>query len=203
MYIRLIDGEPIAYNLVQLRQDNPQVSFPDAPSAECLEEFGVFAVLPAAAPATSIIERAVSRLVEEDGAWVQQWAVEPLPVEQAKAVLWARAKDIRESMADAPGSMATTSFGTVQVDAKSKQNINGLVTMALIAKGAGATFSEPFTLADNSTVVLDADQMIGLGVAVGQHVADVYSRARELRAAIDAAADAEALAEIDIAAGWP
>ncbi|MEN9924073.1 MAG: hypothetical protein RL268_199 [Pseudomonadota bacterium] len=120
-----------------------------------------------------------------------------------KAALWEQVKANRDAMTDAPGAVTQTPLGSVQVDAKSKQNINGLVTMALIAKGAGAPFSEPFTLADNSVATLNADQMIGLGVAVGKYVAAVHEVARALRDAIEAAATHAALDAIDIGAGWP
>jgi len=64
-------------------------------------------------------------------------------------------------------------------------------------------FSADFTLADNTVATLNAAQMIGLGVAVGQHVQQVYGRATELREAIDAAQDIDALEAIDIGAGGP
>ncbi len=127
----------------------------------------------------------------------------PKPLDERKLALWEQVKAMRDAMTDAPGAVATTPFGPVQVDAKSKQNINGLVTMALIANGAGAPFSEPFTLADNSVVTLNASQMIGLGVAVGRYVAAAHSRARTLRAAGEAAQTHEELDAIDIGAGWP
>ena len=124
-------------------------------------------------------------------------------LDTAKAAVWARVKATREAKTDAPGALVATPFGVVQSDATSQRNITGLVTMALIAQGAGAPFSAAFTCADNSVVHLSAPQMIGLGVAVGQHVEAVYARARVLRTAIDAAADQAALDAIDIDAGWP
>lgn len=120
-----------------------------------------------------------------------------------KLALWAEAKARRDGLTDAPGAEATTPFGLVQVDAKSKQNINGLVTMALIAQGAGAPFSSDFTLADNSVVTLDAPKMIGLGVAIGRYVEAVYSHARVLRDALVNAVDHKELDAIDVTAGWP
>lgn len=207
MYVLLDENgavERSPYSVTDLRRDHPNTSFPAHPSDESLAGFRVLPVTPTEPPAASLIERLEhADPVLVDGKWSQQWSVEPLPIEEAREALWARTKIIRESMSDAPGSMATTPFGTVQVDAKSKQNVNGLVTMALIAKGAGAPFSEPFTLADNTTVTLSADHMIGLGVAVGQHVAAVYERSRQIRAAIEAASDHAAMAAIDIEAGWP
>lgn len=124
-------------------------------------------------------------------------------LDDAKLTVWARVKATREAKTDAPGALVATPFGVVQSDATSQRNITGLVTMALIAQGAGAPFSAAFTLADNSVVSLSAPKMIGLGVAVGQHVEAVYARARVLRDAIESAADQAALDAIDIDARWP
>jgi len=207
MYV-LLDEEGVVarwpYAITDLRRDNPDTSFPVEPSNECLAGFNVFPVTPAAQPEASLIERIDhADPVLTDGEWVQQWSVEPLPLADAKAVLWARAKAKRESITDAPGAMVTTPFGVVQSDATSQRNINGMVTMALIAQGMGAPFDEAFTLADNSVVKLKAPQMIGLGVAVGQHVASAYARGRVLRDAINDAQDHKDLAAIDVEAGWP
>ena len=124
-------------------------------------------------------------------------------IDDRKASLWIEAKRLREALTDTPGAEAETPFGTVQVDAKSKQNVNGLVTMALIAQGAGAPFSSDFTLADNTVVTLNATQMIGMGIAIGQYVEAVYAHARTLRSAIVDAQDHDDLDAIDVAAGWP
>jgi hypothetical protein len=114
-------------------------------------------------------------------------------------VAWAQVKAIRAEKL----LLAPTPFGTAQSDIESMVKINGLVSMAMLAKQSAAAYSEVFTLADNSEVTLSADQMIGFGVAVGQHIAAVHARGRELRAAIDAAADQAALAAIDVTTGWP
>lgn len=98
---------------------------------------------------------------------------------------------------------APTPFGVANSDMDSRGKINGLVTMALIAKSMNAPFEQGFTLADDSTVMLDANETIGLGVAVGTFVSAVHIRARALKDAIAAAATVEDLAAIDITADWP
>ncbi|PXA90002.1 hypothetical protein DMC47_28125 [Nostoc sp. 3335mG] len=75
--------------------------------------------------------------------------------------------------------------------------------MAMIAQGAGAPFSIDWTMQDNSSATHDAAAMIRLGVSIGQHVAACHAVALAKRAAIEAAADATALAAIDVAGGWP
>jgi hypothetical protein len=207
MYVLLDEQGAVArypYSVTDLRRDNPDTSFPVQPSDESLDGFRVYPVAETEPPAASLIERVeYADPVLVDGVWTQQWAVEPLPLAEAKAVLWALAKAKRESITDAPGTMVTTPFGTIQSDATSQRNINGMVTMALIAQGMGAPFSEAFTLADNSVVTLSAPQMIGLGAAVGQHVAAAYARGRALRDAIHTALDHDTLDLIDVDAGWP
>jgi hypothetical protein len=128
----------------------------------------------------------------------------PLPeLAERKAAMWDLVKARRTALTDSPGASVETPSGVVQSDAKSQQNILGLVQMAVLAQLASQPFSADFTLADNSVATLDASEMIALGLAVGQYVQAVYAHARSLREAIDAAEDHEALDLIDIGASWP
>lgn len=126
---------------------------------------------------------------------VEEWPT--LGMLQAEA--WGRVKAIRADKL----LVAPTDFGTAQTDLESMVKINGLVSMAMLAKQASQPFAETFTMADNSEVELNADQMIGFGVEVGRHIAAVHARGRELRAEIDAASSADELEAIDLEAGWP
>lgn len=122
-------------------------------------------------------------------------------LETLKARRWNEVKAVRSSKehGDIPSSI-----GLVQGDPASQVKINGLTTMALIAKSAAQPFAEDFTLADNTVAVLaDADAAINFGASVGQYISAVYARARELRDAIDAATTPEELAAVDISTGWP
>lgn len=96
-----------------------------------------------------------------------------------------------------------TPLGRVQTDTKSQSFINGASSMALMAKMTGAPFSIIWTMADNTNVEHDADQMLGLGSAVGQFINACHQNLIALRAAIDAAEDAETLDAIDLEGGWP
>jgi hypothetical protein len=130
---------------------------------------------------------------------VGSWTV-PLDVLQAAA--WERVKALRDQHKAAGVTVANV--GPVQTDDVSTANITGLVVMANVALAQQTAFSEPFTLADNTVVTFDAPGMIAMGVAVGQYVAAVYARARALRDQIFAAdVTADALAAIDVTAGWP
>ncbi|RST30166.1 DUF4376 domain-containing protein [Sphingomonas ginkgonis] len=122
-----------------------------------------------------------------EGAW-------QVPVAVLQQRQWARVKAIRGERE----LLASTPFGVVQSDQASKLNINGLVMMAQLQ---GASFSEEFTLADNTIAgPLSGQQMVQLGMAVGQHVSAVYARARALRDEIEQSSDP---ASVDIESGWP
>jgi hypothetical protein len=94
-------------------------------------------------------------------------------------------------------------LGRVDTDPDSQRKVGGAVQMAMIAQAAGQPFAVDWTMQDNSTETHDATAMIGMGLAVGQHVAACHECCLALKAEIDAAADEDALAAIDINAGWP
>lgn len=124
--------------------------------------------------------------------------VESLP--GAKARLWAQVKARRE--VEVHGG-CDTALGRVDTKGDSRQRIHAAVSTAQLALGAGQPFSVDWTMADNSEVTHDAQAMIAMGLAAADHVASIHATSQALRAAIDAAETAEALAAIDIDAGWP
>lgn len=96
-----------------------------------------------------------------------------------------------------------TASGPVDSDPVSRGLITGSVSMATIAKAAGAPFATTWRMQDNSYVGLDADAMIAMGVAVGEHVAACYEASFAVKDLIDAAADKAAIEAVDITAGYP
>lgn len=153
-------------------------------------------------------EPGIDQLVEDDP--------EPVLVYRADGLDWragvtpdleamkaSKRKAVNALKIEHQDSVAPTPFGLVNSDMDSRGKINGLVTMALVAKSMAAPFEQGFTLADDSTVMLDGDMTIGLGVAVGTYISDVHARARVLKDAVDAATTVEELAAIDLAADWP
>ena len=96
-----------------------------------------------------------------------------------------------------------TPSGTVQIDDSSKIKINGLATLAQIAKAAAQPFAVDFILADNSVAALNADSAIAMSVAVGNYIGALYANSVALFVQIDAATDKAALDAIDLNAGWP
>ena len=75
----------------------------------------------------------------------------------------------------------------------------GAALDALIAQQAGEVYSQPWVLADNTVQVLTAAELITVARACAAYVKSLWAISVQLRADIEAAADAEAIAAI----GWP
>jgi len=100
-------------------------------------------------------------------------------LEEAKAQKWEEMKQERTRQEE-----GTFICAGVEYDAD-KIHISGAVQMALMSKQANAPFPINWTAADNSVVVLNADEMIAVGQALGNHVNSVYDTARQLRIDIE------------------
>ncbi|WP_334182044.1 DUF4376 domain-containing protein [Novosphingobium sp.] len=100
-------------------------------------------------------------------------------------------------------SVASTSFGLVEADETSRTNFNGAVSMARLSQEAGRPFSITWRMFDNSEQVLDAEQIIALGLEVAGYVNACYERSFALKNTIEAVLSLEDLAAVDITAGWP
>lgn len=85
------------YGVDVLRRDHPEVSFPKAPGAELLAQWGVFVVrpteLPEIDPKTQRIEEGAP--VEQAGEWVQTWAVIALTAEEIAQAQAEHAEQVR------------------------------------------------------------------------------------------------------------
>lgn len=88
MYIKIIDDLPEPYSIGQLRQDNPQVSFPQDIPQDTLAEYGVFPVTATTPPThneTEVAEK-VGFLQRADGSWEQAWRVRPMNEQELESV---------------------------------------------------------------------------------------------------------------------
>jgi hypothetical protein len=128
---------------------------------------------------------------------------DPLDAAKAAALGIVRATVAAKTLLKGPGSVCTTPFGPVNCDESSRVNISGAVTGALAAGGIGQPFAVTWTMADNTRVPLDGMAMIGMGLSVLQFVAAVHGHAQMLKEAINAAPDLDAVAAVDVYAGWP
>jgi hypothetical protein len=123
---------------------------------------------------------------------------DPTALELVRADMLARIARERDALLI--GGCATPS-GVIDTDMVSRSNITGTVAMAMLAKSSGAPFSTLWRMRDNSSVALNADAMIAVGVTVGMFVASVYATSFQFKDAVRSAEDLDALAAIDLS--WP
>ena len=123
----------------------------------------------------------------------KQWAYD---LTEGRAQAWSRIKSARESV-----EFGLFAWGgqTFDGDSESQRRIQGAAQLATLAQATGQPFSIDWTLADNTQATLTATEMIGVGVALGQHVNGAHGIARTLRIQIDAATTPEELEAIQ----WP
>ena len=119
-----------------------------------------------------------------------------MPMSEARAEAWSRIKSARESVEFGPFVWGGQTFDG---DSESQRRIQGAAQLATLAQATGQPFSIDWTLADNTQATLTATEMIGVGVALGQHVNGAHGIARTLRTQIDAATTPEELEAIQ----WP
>jgi hypothetical protein len=126
--------------------------------------------------------------------WTEMAWSDPRTLADLKADKWGQIKAARA--AEEFGGF-TLNGQVFDSDAISQSRIQGAVLLATLATSAGLPYSITWTLADNTTVDLDAQGMMAVGIALGQHVSGSHSKARELRAQIEAAESKEALDSIE------
>jgi hypothetical protein len=96
-----------------------------------------------------------------------------------------------------------TPSGRVDTDEVSLRNIMATYQSAVLAKLTTSPFSVEWRIADNSSVVLDADQMIAVGNAVLSRTQACYENSWSLKAEVEAATTVEEVTLVLIGSGWP
>ena len=117
--------------------------------------------------------------------------------QRKKANIKAALKQARDT---AEWSGVYTPLGRVDSDPVSQRKVSGAALMASIV---GASFAVDWRMADNSVVTHDHDQIIAMGIAVGQHVAACQAHKNTVDAQVEAALNVEELELLDIETGWP
>lgn len=128
----------------------------------------------------------------EGSGWVRV-----LDLDELRATVWERIKRARD--AHEHGGFDTT-HGRFDSDPTSQSKIIGAVSVAQMALASSQTFAIEWTLQDNSTVVLDAQNVIDVGLALMAHVDLTHQTGRTLRAQIF---DPQASREAIEAVNWP
>jgi len=123
-----------------------------------------------------------------------------VPLEAAKAARWAEAKAYRSAIS---GGGCSTPLGRVQTNTASYQRILGAMAAAQAAQASSAPYSVKWTIADNSIVEHDAAAVIAMGLAVTEFLNACQNVGETIRVQIEAAADAETLAAVDVTDGYP
>lgn len=118
-------------------------------------------------------------------------ALDTRGLEDAKTIARARVKAAR-SVAERSNFMYNGNM--YQVD---KLRIPSAVILALTAKLANQPYTTTWTTANNLPVLLDADGMIALGVAQGNHISNIFDTGRNLYTAIENAATKEEVDSIN------
>lgn len=70
-YVKVTNGTPAAYSLAQLRQDNPNVSFPKNPPDAILADYDVYPLVDGARPDNDVVEP--GDIEQIDGVWMQTY----------------------------------------------------------------------------------------------------------------------------------
>jgi len=117
-----------------------------------------------------------------------------------KDARWEQAKAYREARINGG---CETSFGRADSDDVSRNYLLGARELAKEAIAAGDATAIGWKMADNSIVPLSPDQVVTMAREVGLFVAACQAAGQTIWLAIQAAADAAAVAAIDITAGYP
>lgn len=107
-----------------------------------------------------------------------------------KDAAWER---IKRARSDAEGAGFVHNGVRYDSDPLSCQRIASAVVLAMLAMQAGQPYSIDWTTFDNTSITLDANGMIGVGLACGTYIASIFTQARALREQIDAATTADEL----------
>lgn len=113
----------------------------------------------------------------------KQWE-DPRTLDDLKGEKWRNIKANRDSHEYGGFTWDGSVFDS---DAISQQRIAGAVQLAQM----NPAFTTAWTLKDNTTRTLNAQDMFAVGLALGDHIAGVFAHAQVLRVQIDAATTAQ------------
>jgi hypothetical protein len=121
MYV-LIDNTSVLkfpYSIQELRQDNPNTSFPSPMGEEDLATWGVFPVVPQDPPAYDPATETLSQVnpVLEDGEWLQSWSVTEADADEIAKRLDEQSSVVRADRNQRLASCDWTQLSDAPVDA--------------------------------------------------------------------------------------
>jgi hypothetical protein len=208
MYALVQGGSVIAYpySASQLRQDNPNVSFPSPLTDEVRAEFGVLPVEPVAVPDGKVSVAVTAGYVE--GVLKEVHTLEDMPLADRKAALRAAVNVKLNAVLTGgytvqTGPMAGKVLQTRNIEDRTNWLVSQASYSAAVAGGQGATLNAKFRTADNATFTLSYADGLNVLLAMAAWGAAAMDNSWSLKDAIEAAVDAAALEAIDVDAGWP
>lgn len=92
---------------------------------------------------------------------------------------------------------------TFDSDERSYLRMLGGKAAAEAAIAAGAPFSVDWTTADNATMTMTAQQVLGMVPTFAARALAIHAAAKALKGAVDACTTVEQVAALDITQGWP
>lgn len=183
-----------------IRNAFPHVSFPSNMADEDIESVGVYPVIQVAVPTHNPMTHAVLELppVLSQGAWRQQWEVQPLSNEVAAGKLAltraARWEEIKAERARRTAGGVLVAGKWFHTDTPSR-----LQWLALVLLGAGVP-AQPWKTMDNTFISLSqslVQQVFGAMIAKEQ---DIFTHAEVLRSQVFGS---DSPGSVDITVGWP
>lgn len=148
-------------------------------------------------PVADGFRRVSTALEVVDGQVVRTVTDEAIPLAELKAV---KLQAVRDRRWVAENAGVTVGQTLIRTDERTQQKITGALEFF---RQNEALETIDWEAQPGDFVTLDQSTLAAIGVAIGTHVQTCFTRSKELSEAIAAAANAEALAAIDIDADWP
>lgn len=198
-FIRLDDGELTP----RLKGLLPHVSSPECLDDVALASMGVARCEVHDAPVQWWQQRGAREVDTTAVPPVVSWAVLDRPLDEVKALAWARVKAERERRQQ-DAMPYTYPDGSAHHNIMSDRTVRDLSASTTVALAlAAADVSDPvmaWTVCENVTHMLTPQQMIAFGVAATQWYSAAHLRSQAIRAQIETAGT---LAEVLALAAWP
>lgn len=128
--------------------------------------------------------------------WTTHTWINPRTLQWYKDQKWEEIKVSRDIAINAP---LDTPYGIFDADPNSRANIANSVLYLQTLEQQGTPGTVDWTLADNTTITLNYQEMSDVGVLLGQRTNAAYDTSRALRTQIDAATTVEEVEAIH----WP
>lgn len=196
MFARISNDQVVEYPIHDIRRACPNVSFPADLST--LEELppGYVRVVPLSPPALKFSAPIEIEPAFIDGQWVQQWNVQPIAVEDAKARL--RDAATAKRWAVETGGITLAGGLSVLTGIEDQDRINAAITNMERYELEEIDFK-----AASGWVTLTLAELRDIGREIALHVQACFSAERAHHEAIELLAAIDDAENYDVDAGWP